>query len=216
MKTVIASVLIVLMGVSSGFCQRRPQVRPKIKDKPYYSVFQLGFSNPTSPERFKDFWSFGIVGSLGIDKKITPFYALNATVMCNTVIFDDEEFVAKIGGYSFGYESNKPLEILGSVMINGKYTPEPNNELKAYFFGGLGLVYRDEGKIQYKYPGYPYTLYPDGNGKTETVFGFDFGLGTEYYITLIKSEFIFEAKVVAGFTSGGTISFIPVTIGFRF
>jgi hypothetical protein len=75
-------------------------------------------------------------------------------------------------------------------------------------------MYRNEGKIQYTISPNPYSTY--SNGKVETVFCVNAGLGTEYYIPQIKSELVIELKWVVGGTSGGIMYFFPFTAGLRF
>ncbi|MEO8166651.1 MAG: outer membrane beta-barrel protein [bacterium] len=100
------------------------------------------------------------------------------------------------------------LNIL-SVHANAKVNPFPIPIISPYITGGVGMASVSSSDITIKHPTLAFNTIP--GGKTETNFSANLGLGADLNLVVVK--LYLEARYTWIFASGGTSTYVPVSLG---
>ena len=204
MYRILIAICIVLATIQTSFAQE--QVK-----KGTFS-FNSGFSLPSSPEEFSDYWNSGINFGVGIERPISPKLIFQACLDYNTFPMNEDKFLSEAGvsGYDISLDGGGASIINVSANLKAPLSVKESS-VTPYFVGGLGIFRLSVGDITVRYQGQSETA----EGASETALSILLGTGLDFTINPKVKMFV-EIKYGIGFTEGESTKYIPIKVGLSF
>ena len=184
----VLTVLAVLIAVSLAV----PQVQAQEELKPMSIYLGGGVSVPTGDAG--DIWKFGFHGLGRVGFNVAPKLDILAGVDFHTFSFDDQ------GASGFSGGGLTSINLTGDLKVN---LGAPGMSTNPFVLGGVGLGIAKASDLTVTGVG---TFVGDSESKAFI----EVGGGAEF------NKFFILGRYVSIFTSGSSISYIPITVGVKF
>ncbi|MEG8948171.1 hypothetical protein [Rosettibacter firmus] len=170
-----------------------------------------GFSLPSQPETFSDYWNTGINIGGGLGFPFSSSLVFVGRVDYNNFSFDEEGFLKdnNFAGYgvSISGGSASIVTITGNLKANLISTP---NSVSPYFVGGIGYFKMTIDEFTISALGESEKV----EGDTESAFSVLFGVGVDIPAGETMSIY-FEGKYGIGFTEDESKKYFPLNAGIK-
>lgn len=204
MSRLIVPLCIIVVFIQTSFAHEQMK-------KVSYSV-NTGFSLPSAPHDFSDFWKtgFNIGGAIGypLEAKLT----FQACVDYNSFTYDKDRYLRDYDfpGLEILIDGGNVSIVTASANLKGMLLPQ-GSFVSPYFLGGLGLFRFSLSDMTMSSQGQSQTL----KGTSETAIGVFFGAGFDFAINR-RVNFFAEGKYGVGFTEDESTQYFPIKFGFSF
>jgi opacity protein-like surface antigen len=179
--------------------------------KPSFFV-NAGFSIPSAPDEFSDYWKTGFNIGGGIGHSLTPNVQFQGIVEYNSFGFDGDKLLEDYGYGGTGISVSGGTASIVTASANlktllsaGKSSSTP------YFIGSLSFFRLSTSDATVSYMGMSETV----DGDSETAAGVAFGAGINIEMNPNMNLFI-EGKYGVGFTENESTQYLPLKVGLEF
>ncbi len=201
MKTKLFFLVLLTTSVSTSFAQVT-----------FGGGAHSGLAFTSFPQPLTDYYGTGFGFGAHGDLNIIPELALRLNVDYNTFTSDKDKLKARFNLVDAVQLTGANVTIFGlTANVHGKLPT--SSIVKPYGILGLGLQILSQSDLRATFNGQDAGTLQ--GAPTTTNFGVNFGSGLEFGLGRRTNLFI-EAKYALFFDSGGTSSYIPVTIGVSF
>lgn len=166
---------------------------------------------------FKDAYGFGFGGGVHLDINLPVLLAVRVQGDFVTFSPDEGKYRDAVAAQFPGLFNPADLSIDGgrinilSAFVNGKLTPLPIPVLKPYATGGVGIASLSVTDLTVKYQG---NQAPVAGMGSDTNFSANLGVGAD--LDLYVVTIFLEVRYTWIFASGGTSTYVPVSLGVTF
>lgn len=201
MARLVILLSFVVMLTQSAFAQGEA-IKPS-----YY--LNTGFSVPSSPEEFSDYWKMGFSLGAGIGYPLSPIMLMQGSLDYSRFPFDDDRFLRDSGYSGYGFSISGGSATIITVSADLKARPSGGtSSIVPYVVGGFSYFRLATSNMTISYQGQSQTL----DGESDDALGLAFGAGIEYAIGPKMSLFA-EGRYGVGFTEGESTQHFPVKLG---
>jgi opacity protein-like surface antigen len=173
-----------------------------------FSVYAGGaLSLPSSPSSFSDGWKMGYHGMLGVGFNVAPRVQIIPKLEYHKFGSDLSSYAGPLldgGGF-------KSLMFGADARLN---LGAPVLPIKPYALGGIGMANVSYDDFTSSDPLVQAALNSGINGASTTQFYFNIGAGAEFTLAPKASLFV-QARYVSISGDGGSVGYIPLTVGLK-
>jgi opacity protein-like surface antigen len=177
------------------------------------SVFiNTGFSIPTAPDEFSDYWKTGFNIGGGIGFPIIRNLRFQVDLEYNSFAFDEDTFIDDLsyGGTGISISGGTASILTAAVNLKaliptGSYSKTP------YLIGGVSFFALSISDGTVRYEQYTRTI----GGDSDPAIGLSLGAGISFVMNPNMNIFI-EARYGIGFTEDEDTQYIPFKVGLEF
>ncbi len=162
----------------------------------------------------KELYGFGFGGGVHVDFNLPLLIAFRLQGDYVTFGLNQDKFKSLIANAN---PNSNPVDYtidggrlnILSVHANAKVNPFPIPIISPYITGGVGMASVSQSDVTIKHPTLTFNTIP--GGKAETNFSANLGLGADLNLVVVK--LYLEARYTWIFASGGTSTYVPVSLG---
>ena len=204
MKNCLISIAIILLTSYDAQAQYD-------KKSTYY--INSGFSFPSAPDGFSEFWKLGFNFGGGISYPVTKVFWFRGYYGFNNFGFDEDAVLKDLGLVGSGLEidGGTATAMQGTGNLKIVLPTSPDSKAKPYFTGGIGFMRFSTSDVKIALQGDSDTI----DGDSETAFSIDFGAGLDITINEKIALFV-EGAYTIGFTEDESTQYLPIRIGIIF
>ena len=174
--------------------------------------FNSGFSLPSAPVEFSDYWKSGFNFGAALEYPLSPKVIFQGCLNYNRFPLNEDQFLSEDGlsGLDISIDGGAASIITVSGNLKAPLSIQ-GSSVSPYLVGGLGIFRLSVSDITVRYQGQSGRV----DGASETALLFIFGTGLDFTISP-KVNMFFEIKYGIGVTEGESTKYFPVKIGLSF
>ena len=174
--------------------------------------FNSGFSLPSAPVGFADYWKTGFNFGAGLEYPLSPKVIFQGCFDYNNFPLNEDKFLSEDGPRGLDVSVEGGAASITTVSANLKAPLSVSgSSVTPYFVGGLGIIRISLSDVTVRYQDEIEIF----DGVSETAVGLIFGAGLDFTINPKVNMFV-EIKYVIGVTQDESTRYYPVKIGLSF
>lgn len=179
-------------------------------NKKFAYYINSGYSIPSMPEKFSDYWKLGSNFGGGISYPITEVQWIRGYIAFNNFEFDEDSFLkdSELSDLGIKVDGAATTVWQGNYGTKIIFVNSQGSKAKPYLTGGFGFIWLSRSDVKVSGAGGSITI----EDNSETTYSLEFGAGLD--VTLSEKIALFiEGVITVANTEDEATQYLPIRIG---